>query len=316
MKMSIPTKDTVWGELEYKGKTYGVLHGFHIIQLIVEMTNSDLDSDAELGCIKSTAPWATYKFSWVIENDKLYLTKVCDKKFLPRHFGKDRILADWINELELLEEHKKICHTYEKRHSYLNRIKILKVQLKGGQVINMTKDTKSYNDIRLPNLGESSSYVTLRIESGTLLLYIDEPEYKRKEDQMLSLFCNYLEDIREGRGDNGIEEIQSVIKKGDVAVYASSKGSDLESMLPDLSFSMRDEVIEAKGCFIKISANKKYPKEKIEEIFDIFKKMIGLDKINPFDKYMSKPLNPFITNTTTSEDIDDGEVLISVLMSI
>ena len=120
--MSIPRRDSTWGELLYRGKKYGVLNGFKINQDMLKKYNQ---YRGDKRCLYSSAPWYTTNVSWVIEDNKLYLTQLCGKGLLQELFGSEKILADWVSEMQLLKNHEKVCKTYEIRGSTLNRIKIL-----------------------------------------------------------------------------------------------------------------------------------------------------------------------------------------------
>lgn len=325
--MSVPSKNTVWGKVVYEGKIYEVLDGFHLSEEMWEKYNQ---YDGKTGCIKSTAPWATTKVSWSIEEDKLYLTGLCREGLLTKLFGSEKILADWIDEMKLLVNHRKVCKTYERRDSYLNEMDTLHLLFNQGNIVNKQNKTELYTSLELKNYidnGEedevywSPPYATLRMESMDLLDYLKNKKTRQAEDQIFPVMINFIDQMIQKGSENDIslsvEDVKNVLKlkQGTMAVFGSAKGKDIEKIVASLVYSMTDEVLKAKGCLIHLTMNKDYPMENIKSIVNGFESKLGFDKEDPLDAYFPDR-NPFIFGTCLSDEMGDGEVLIRVLLSI
>ena len=315
--MSVPRKNSTWGDVLYKGEIYGVLDGF---QLSEEMWKKYEQYSGNKRCIKSTAPWSTMKVSWSIEEDNLYLTELCGEGLLTELFGKEKILADWVDEMKLLVKHQKVCKTYEKKNSYLNEMDILYLSLNQGDIVDMHKETELYTSIEMKNYIDSNpAYATLRIDSMDLLEYLKNEDVKPVEDQILPVMSNIIDQmIQKGSEEDislGIEDISIVLKEGELAVFASAKGSNIDEMVGSLIDSMTDEVLKAKGCLIHLTMNKAYSISNIESIVNSFENKLGFDKEDQLDAYIPNR-NPFIFGTRLSDEIEKNEVLIQVLLCI
>jgi len=112
-----------------------------------------------------------------------------------------------------------------------------------------------------------------------------------------------------------IEDVKSVLKKGEVAVFASAKGSDIYEMVGSLVDSVTDEALKAKGCIIHLMMNKDYPINSIKSIVNSFENKLGFDREEQLDPYIPNR-NPFIFGTGLNDEINKNEVLIRVLFSI
>jgi len=323
--MSVPSKNTVWGEVVYEGKTYGVLDGFHLSEEMWEKYNQ---YDGYAGCIKSTAPWATTKVSWSIEEDKLYLTGLCSEGLLTKLFGSEKILADWIDEMKLLINHRKVCKTYDEIGSYLSEMDTLHLSLDQGDIVEKHSETELYISRELKNYIDcgkkdevywSPSYATLRMESMGLLDCLNDSTALQAKDQIFPVMTNFIDQMIQKGGEDdislGIEDVKNVIKQGDLAVFGSAKGNDIDTMVASLVYSMTDEVLKAKGCLIHLTMNKKYPISNIKSIVNGFESKLGFDKEDPLDAYIPNR-NIFVFGTRLSDEIGDDEVLIRVLLSV
>ena len=317
--MSVPAKNTIWGEVLYEGKTYGVLDGFHLNEDIWEKYNQ-YNSDLE-ECFKSTAPWTSAKPTWSIEEGKLYLTGLCREGLPTELFDGKRILADWISEMKLLVKYQKVCKTYERKNSYLNKMDILHLSLNQGNIVDMRSETEYYTSIELKNyinneedeIAWSSPYTTLRIESMKLLDYLEDKTTKETEDEIFPLMLNAINTMIQKGSEEDIslrtEDVKAVLNKGEVAVFASAKGSDIDKMVASLAYSMTDEVLRAKGCLIQLTMNEDYPISNVENIVNGFENRLGFSKEDSSDVY-------FIFGTCLSDEMGEDEVHIRVLLSI
>lgn len=315
--MSVSEKSTIWGELLYQGKIYGVLDGFHLSE---EMWEKYEQYSGNKGCVKSTAPWSTMKVNWSIEEDKLYLTGLCEEGLLTELFGSEKILADWVGKMKLLVKHRKVCKTYEKKNTYLNEMDTLHLSLNQGDIEDKHSETELYTSIEMKNyIDRNPAYATLRIASMDLLDYLENEDAKPVEDQILPVMLNLIDHMIQKGGKEdislGIEDVKIVLKEGELAVYASAKGTDIDGMVGSLADSMTDEVPKAKGCLIHLTMNKGYPINNIKSIVYGFENKLGFDKEDPLDAYIPNG-NPFIFGSRLSDELGEDEVLIRVLLSI
>lgn len=304
--MSVPDKHTTWGEILYRGESYGVLYGFHLNEEIWEKKE---EYTGDKGCVKSTAPWATIKVSWSIEDDKLYLTKLCSDELLKEIVGSERILAVWVGELELLVEHRKICKTYERRGSYINEIKTLQLTFNQGKLMNVSVNTELYRSIEMRNyIGRNPAYATYRIDSRDLLSYVENEEWRPKEDQLFPVLSNMLEQMfQAGSKDDmslGIKDLKNILKDGDLAVFGSAKGSNIDEMVDSLAESMTDEFLKVKGCLTRLTMNRHYPIASTERL------------VNEIERKMSLHDRPFYFGTLLSDELAEDEIVIRILVGI
>lgn len=315
--MSVPSKNTTWGEVLYEGKTYGVLYGFHMSDDIWEKYNQ-YDGEKE-GCFKSTAPWTYMKPRWIVEEDKLYLTGLCEENLLAEVMEKEKILADWVSEIELLAEHRRVCKTYEKGNSYLNEMQVLYLKLDRGVITSRKNETELYTSNELKTyIDRYQSYITLRINATDLMWYLED-EKSPLGDQFFPIALDHIKQmIQKGSEDDislTIEDINAVLINGQLAVLSSARGSDIEEMVGSLVDSMTDEVLEAKGCLMHFTMHKDYPVANIEKIVSSFEKKLGYDKEDPLDAYIPNR-NVFVFGTQLSDEMGADEVLIRMLIGI
>ena len=305
--MSVPKKETTWGELLYDGKKYGVLNGFHLGKDIEAKLEKYIGGKIWMG---STAPWATVKVEWSIEGDKLYLVKLLTDGTMKKLLGSEKILADWVEELELLVEHRRICKTYEKRDSYINEMKTLKMTFNQGNLINVSENTELYRSIEMRNyIDRTSAYATLRTDSRNLLNYVDNKESRPSEDQLFPLLLRMLDQMLKKGGKNdinlGIEDLKNVLKEGDLSMLASVKGSNIDEMLGSLVDSMADSgLLDVKSCLLHLTIHHSYPISSVKKIVDDIEHKLDIDE------------SPFYFGTQLSDKLAENEVLIKMLVSI
>lgn len=315
--MSVPSKNTIFGKVLYEGKTYGVLYGFHLSDEIWEKYEQYSE---DKGCIWSTAPWATIKINWSIIEDKLYLTRFCREGLLTELMGSEKILADWVNKLALLVEHRRICKTYEKSGAYLNEMDTLHLSFNQGVFVDKQPETEIYTSIEMKKyIDRNRAYATLRIDSSDLFAYLENIIDIPQEDQIFPMMSNFIDQMLQKGGNDdillGLEDIKTVLNEGDLAVFGSAKGSNIDEMVGSLVDSMTDEVLEAKGCLLHFTIHKDYPVAKIESIVNSFERKLGFDKVDPLDVYMPNR-KPFIFGTKAHNELAEDEVLIRVLLGI
>ncbi len=304
--MSIPKKETIWGELLYGGKKYGVLNGFHLGQEREEKLGKYIGGKIWMG---STAPWATVKVEWSIQGDKLYLTKLLNEGVMKKILGSEKILADWIEKLELLVEHRRICKTYEKRGCYLNEIKTLQLIFDQGNLVKVSENTELYRSIEMRNyIDRNQTYATLHIDSRDLFDYLENEERQPKEDQLFPILSNSINQMLQDGGENdislGIEDLKSVLNEGDLAIFTSVKGRNIDEMAESLADSVADGLLEAKGCLMCLTMNENYPIASIEKL------------VNEIDRKMGLNDRPFYFGTLLDGKLGKDEILIRILMSV
>jgi len=304
--MSVPAKNTTWGTIQYKGNEYGVLQTGLSDELAKKITN--LERESRL-LPYTSAPWM-HKIDWCIEDGKLYLTKLYSEEFHKIVFGNTaRVFADWVNEMKLLVHHKLICKTYEQRGSYLNEMETLILSFDKGVFLEEQKETELYRSIELKNyIDQYNGYATLRIDSIDLLNYLRDdkkPEY----DETFPLILRFVDQmIQQGSKDDislDIEDVKSVLKEGDIAVFASAKGDDIEEMVGSLVSSITDEILKAKGCLVQLIMYKDYPLRDIEKIVNCFESVLKMDNNTLF-----------ILGIKTNNIQEENCVIIKIMISI
>lgn len=314
--MSVPKKDTIWGEVLYEGKKYGILYGFNLSEEIWEKYEH---YTGDKGRMESTAPWATIKVFWSIEDNRLYLTRLCSDGLLTELMGSENVLADWVEELSLLEEHRKICKTYEQKNSYLNEMKTLHLTLEKGVIVSRERKTERYTsrDTR-EYIDRNPAYTTLRIDSVDLLAYLENVVDQPNEDQLFPVLSSLIDPMLQEGSENdislGMTDLINVLKEGNLTIFASAKGSDIDEMMGSLMDSMTDKILDAKGCLMHLTMHKSYPVESVENTVNKVEKQL--------DKYGKDPLaiytggKPFYFGTRTNEEMAEDVVLIRILVSI
>jgi len=312
--MSVPNKYTTWGDLLYEGKNYGVLYGFHIHQ---EIWSKMERYKGETGCLKSTAPWATIKVTWSIEEDKLYLTKLCSNGLLKELVGSEKILADWVDKLELLVKNRRVCKTYEKRNSYINEIKTLHLTFDKGNLVNMLENTELCKSIELRNYldDEAKDYcfsplATLRMDSVTLIDYLKGNII----DLIFPSVANFIDSITENKDvvviALSIEDVKDVLKNSEVAVMASVQGKEVEKMVSSVVYSLTEGVLQPKGCLVRLTMNnEQYPLNIVEDLITNLGSKLGFDE-EEADEY------PFIIGAKTDNTMKSDDIKIEVLVGI
>ncbi len=303
--MSVPNKYTTWGGLSYEGKNYGVLYGFHIHQEIWKKLEQ---YKGEVGCLKSTAPWATIKVTWSIEENKLYLTKLCSIGLLEEITGNAKLLADWVDEMELLVKRRKVCRTYEQRGSYINEIDIMRLKFDQGSLMGSFKKKELCRSIEMKSyIDRYPAYATLRMESEDLLHSLEDKENRSKEDRLQPLLLDHLNEMLKNAGESdiclGIEDLKSVLVQGELAIFASAKGKDIDEMIGALLESVTDGFISIKGCLLHLVMNENYPTSPVEKFAN------GIEKKMNYD-------GAFYIGTLSNNELAEDEIVIRLLASV
>ena len=305
--MSVPKRHTTWGEVLYEGEKYGVLYGFHLGEEREEKLGKYIGGKIWMG---STAPWVTVKVGWSIEENKLYLTKLLTNGTMKKLLGSEKILADWVEELELLVKHRRICKTYEKRGCYLNEIKILRLTFDKGSLVDVSEETELYRSIEMKNyIDRNSAYVTYCIDSRDLLDYVENEERQPAEDQLLPVLLNILDQmLHEGNKNDislGIEDLKNILREGDLAVLSSAKGSKIDEMLDSLVDSMTDNgLLKMKSCLLHLTMHDNYSIASVKKIVDYIERKLDIDE------------SPFYFGTQSSNELAEDELLMQMLVSI
>ncbi len=323
--MSVPNKNTTWGNILYEGKEYGVLNTQLSDEIVQKLNQYQKYNDLQT---YTSAPWMR-KIDWCVENGQLYLTKLYTNEIHKEIFGsEEKILADWVSEMKLLVKHSRICKTYERRNSYLNEMDTLYLSLNQGDIVYKGNETKLYTSIEMKNYIDneeeneivwSPPYSTLRIESMKLFDYLEDKTTQQAEDQIFPLMSNLIDQMIQKCGKEdiclGVEDVKTVLSEGEIAVFASAKGRDIDEMVASLVYSMTDEVLKAKGCLMHLTMNNEYPISDIERIVNYFENKLGFNEINS-SSLPRKHIQPFVFGTCVSDEMDKDEVLIRVLLGI
>jgi len=102
-----------------------------------------------------------------------------------------------------------------------------------------------------------------------------------------------------------IEDVKSVLKEGDIAVFALAKGDDIEEMVGSLVSSITDEILKAKGCLVQLIMYKDYPLRDIEKIVNCFESVLKMDNNTLF-----------ILGIKTNNIPEENCVIIKIMISI
>jgi len=307
--MSVPAKNTTWGTLIYEDKEYGVLSS----ELSDEIVKKIDDHIEKFGSLSYTsAPWR-YKKDWCIEDNRLYLTKLYTDEFHKAIFGSaEKIFADWVENMELLIEDKKICKTFQKQSCYIKEITTLNMTFNDGYLADTSEKKELYRSIELKNyIDRHPTYVLLHIDGTDLLWYLENLERRPEEDQMLPLLLKLIDRMIQKGSENdislGIEDVKSVLRSGDLALFASAKGSDIDEMVGSLADSITDGYLAAKGCLLHITMQNDYPLKSIEKIVNQIEDQLRLNSENA---------SPIYFGTLSDEKMVEDEILIRMLVAI
>ena len=304
--MSTPRKSTTWGKLSFDGKTYRVLGGFHLGEELWEKYKVYQGEDK---CLVTTAPWSAIRVEWIIENNQIYLVRFCGEKLLKKLTGSEKLLAVWVDKMELSAKRKKVCKNYERKNSYIIEEEKMYLTFDHGKLIDVHKETELYKDVELRNYIERRpAYATLRIDSHDLLSYLDESKDRPDEDMLFPLVIDCIDKIlQEGSKDDislDYADLKNILESGEVTIFGSSKGRDIEEMVGSLVDSITDEIFEAKGCLVHLAMHEKYPILLIEKI------------VNELDRKMDLNDKPFYFGTLRADGFTDDEVLIQILVNM
>jgi len=310
--MSAIKKNTVMGKLQYKNQGYSVLNA----PLSDEIVKKLETYHGETKWVNSAAPWKPMQLLWVLEEDKLYLTKLYVDGLLEELMGSNKIFASWVDELKLLVEDRTICKTYEQKDSYLKEEIRLHLNFNKGIFLTEEKQTELYINIETKNnIDRYSAYSTFRIDSNNLLIYLED-NMQSGEDELLFIFSDFINEMLK-ENDDGISldmvDLKEVLKKGDIALFASVKGKNIDKIVGSLVNSVTDEnLLNPNGCLLQLMVNRKYPRKSIIKIIEDVD--VGL-KFN-FEPLEADMNIPFYVGTRYIDEMDEDEVSIMILVSI
>lgn len=143
--MSIPTKDTVFGKIQYKNKEYDLLN-----QPIGKIQSDILNQyKKENNCGISSAPWSVNKFEWIIKDDKLYLSSIkcrlCENQenLISDIFDTNELFASWVNkEIKLLVSKKELG--LNKQQKMMIEREVIVLNFENGILKHFQKETEQY----------------------------------------------------------------------------------------------------------------------------------------------------------------------------
>lgn len=307
----IKTKD-INAELKYKKQNYKVCNALLSDEIIKKLENYEGDKK----WVDPSAPWKVKPFVFVLEDDKLYLEKLYIDGLMEELTGSNRILATWINKLELLVENKTICKTYEQKDTYLKEQFRLHLSFNEGVFLAEEKQTELYRDIEQKNnINQDIAYTVLRINSKDLLMYLED-DMQAGEDQLLPMFSDFINVMLEEYDDDislDRSDLKDVLQKGDIALSSFVKGKDAEKIVASLVSTLTNEgLLNPKGCLLNLMVTPKYPRK---SILAIIKEVdVGLKfNFEPLEPGMKAP---FYVGTRYIDDLDEDEISIMILVTI
>jgi len=119
--MSIPRKWTVWGKIEYKGNEYDMLSYPLIDDIQLKFHESYKKYINKLTMITPYNPWKNKNATWLVENNKLYLTGLIIKdgnttsiNVLSEIFqNEEKIFATWVSQTIRIKLKSSMFDEYE-----------------------------------------------------------------------------------------------------------------------------------------------------------------------------------------------------------
>ncbi|ADV46181.1 hypothetical protein [Nitratifractor salsuginis] len=304
--MSIPSKDTIWGYLKYKGKSYGVLSA-PITDELRERINR-CNQEKEL-LPYTSAPWR-YKKEWSLEDGKLYLTKLYSEEFHKEVFGTiEKVFADWVDRMEILIEDRRICKTYQHQGEYLHEIRYIELNFDKGVLIDSYEKSELYTRIDLVNYIERNDRITtLRIDITELLAYLWDD--RRPPNDLLWLRIEETIELmisKKEKGGSSVsrEKLIDIFKFGDSAVVAHLRGNDIEQMIDSLIDTVTDEVIQIKGYALHIMTGIENSEKVFEQVLNKVHHKIAKDR--GIEVMMVKSIE---------ENIRNGELILRAIIGI
>lgn len=145
--MSIPTKETTFGTLKYKGQTYDIFSipiGEQQKEMIKEFKKAH-----NYGY--STASWIFNIYEWKIEDNKLFLTNVgsvlapddSEYDILMELFGTNKLLANW-KDIKIKALVKKIDEKMLENSIKESQREVLIFEFKEGLLQTVNKEIETY----------------------------------------------------------------------------------------------------------------------------------------------------------------------------
>jgi len=150
--VSIPTKDTVFGKIQYKNKKYDLLN-----QPIGKVQSDKLNQyKKDNNCGISSVPWSVNKFEWIIKDDNLYLSsikcKLCKNKenLINDIFNTSELFASWVNkEITTLVSKKELGNNKQGRMMIEREVLIL--EFENGSLKKSRLEIEQYRSSNLKN---------------------------------------------------------------------------------------------------------------------------------------------------------------------
>jgi len=156
--VSFPTKDTIWGEIEYEDKIYDLLDR----PISDEIWNTINLYKQENNCGVSSASWNANKFKWIVKDNKLFITslkcRLCKNKsnLIPVIFNVNKLYAKWVSTSIKLVLSKKELALDEREEIQIER-ELLVLTFENGILISTHEDVERYTSKIIKSyLGESN----------------------------------------------------------------------------------------------------------------------------------------------------------------
>jgi len=152
--MSMPKKDTTFGDIELNGEIYKIFSR----PLDVKSADKVAQYKKEYGG-HSSAPWVTDSYSWIIKENKLYLHGITIgmgsiRNLMPNIFKVDEVFASWTNEeIEALVS-KEEFDISDKPDFKQVTMKIKKLKFKDGVLLSIEDATKEFTMKKLKDYVE------------------------------------------------------------------------------------------------------------------------------------------------------------------
>ena len=142
--MSMPRKDTTWGDIEINGKIFKIFS-----RPLNDATAEKVAQYKKEYGGHSSAPWITDNYSWIIKDNKLYLHEITIgmesiRNLMLNIFEVDELFADWQNEeIEALIS-KEETPLLDKPNLKQVNMKIKRLKFKDGVLLSIEDTTKEF----------------------------------------------------------------------------------------------------------------------------------------------------------------------------
>jgi len=309
--MSILKTGTINGKLQNKHRWYKVIDA-HLSDEIVQKLET-YHGDKKWN--DPAAPWRTMPLLWKMEEGKLYLVKLYVNGLLEELTGSDKIFASWVDELNLFVEDKTICKMHEEKESYVEERIVLHLRFDKGIFLHEERRTEFFSSAdRKEKIDPYPMYTTVRMVSSDLLIYMED-DIESEQDQLLPILSDLIDDMIDEDDDISLDQtdLKEVLEKGNMCVFASAKGRNIDEIVGSLINSVTDEnLLSPKGCLLHFRMNKNYPRRSVTKIIEAIDEGLQFN----FEPLEPELKEPFYVGSRFVHGLAEDEIAIRILVSL